>query len=416
VVVRVLANENNRLWHKKDGTQTAFRPQDLHITHVIFIGMPAELINRHDLTHQLAERKLGSLEGVSLLKSAPAFGPLCFPAIESTLLTAGTQEAEEHPLLLRALRKGLKDLPDHAFKDLPMLKDKHYESKRFLKHWLNKREGRLRLGTLVIEGPRKIAEIMRIDVDQVEKGGWTGIFAIEVPFKRGEALRQAGSRIPRGVETVRSKHPAEGNRTASAMAEGQSSQDTRTFVPAAVAASSTAVMTTPHPKNLPAQGPRLTFKQDKRHRQKAAKSTDELHHDCRLNQTKIFNGHLRLAHASYLHLPLDYYGAFRGLWVPPRPNEFFDKDHAFVLVRAFGQDPGASAVPTDHLQQTVAQTTAEATQSLEALGRSVEVGGDRQVKPMHPWMGPLILDINNDDVHPSAWPWVSDDRLVQGGR
>jgi hypothetical protein len=38
----------------------------------------------------------------------------------------------------------------------------------------------------------------------------------------------------------------------------------------------------------------------------------------------MYNGHLRSAHASYLHLPFNYYDAFRGLWVPPKPNEFFD--------------------------------------------------------------------------------------------
>jgi len=104
-VIRVLANKKNYIWKKSDGSQIAFRPQDLHITHIIFYGLPAEYVNKNDVMHETKYRTMTDQEGVSLLRAAPAFKATCFPAVSGVIRTARTEDAKQYLLILRAMRR-----------------------------------------------------------------------------------------------------------------------------------------------------------------------------------------------------------------------------------------------------------------------------------------------------------------------
>ena len=48
-------------------------------------------------------------------------------------------------------------------------------------------------------------------------------------------------------------------------------------------------------------------------------------------QLQTYNSRLRIANASYIKVPVDYYVHWRGIWCPPMPSERFDDDHRFAL-------------------------------------------------------------------------------------
>ena len=70
-----------------------------------------------------------------------------------------------------------------------MSNDKHYESKSYMGHWTERQATRIRIATIHEIDPKKLAEILHFSDRQVAEGGFTGMVAIEINYKLGEARR-----------------------------------------------------------------------------------------------------------------------------------------------------------------------------------------------------------------------------------
>ena len=77
----------------------------------------------------------------------------------------------------------------------------------------------------------------------------------------------------------------------------------------------------------------MTKKQEKRKRQKAMKTEDQKVEDFKKKQRGTYNTYLRLAHASYIRVPEDYYESWRGIWSPPEVGVLFDSDHKYLHLK-----------------------------------------------------------------------------------
>jgi hypothetical protein len=90
-------------------------------------------------------------------------------------------------------------------------------------------------------------------------------------------------------------------------------------------------------QNPKASGEALAKKQAKRQRQKSEKSDDQIADEFARKMCREHTGYLRIASASYMRCPEEYYDSYAGVWTPPAVGEVYDHTHTFTLGK--GTDP-----------------------------------------------------------------------------
>jgi hypothetical protein len=161
-------------------------------------------------------------------------------------------------------------------------------------------------------------------------------------------------------------------------------------------------------QNPASTGAELAKKQAKRQRQKAAMSETQVAEAFAKKQAREHSSYLRLAFASYVRCPEDYYDSFIGIWEPPEPGVVFDNIHQYVLEHRavpVPQLPAGKRFKTKskapQSQQQVVERAqrddqssfvklVEASNVAPSGSHSAETGGTAQSTPM--LSGRLLLD------------------------
>ena len=114
-----------------------------------------------------------------------------------------------------------------------------------------------------------------------------------------------------------------------------------------------------NPQEQHADETKVPKSREKRQRQRAQRG-EAIHREVWL-QTVIrsYNSALRLAHATYVRCPIDYYVEWQGVWKPPAREQYFQADHLYNLVLEPGEASDRNQVSLDNNNKKQWNTSAK---------------------------------------------------------
>jgi hypothetical protein len=375
MVVRCLAKTTDQLWHK-GSNQSLYRPRDLHITHFCIYAVGPQFVHSHLLSkyHVQVSPQMNVFE-------QPQISVFTSRMIASSVVDS-PEESATYPL------NG--QMVVFMDEDTRPLYHAWYLQKGLIERWQEGNRPAIRIGT-VHTLPDDLAKYLT-EPEAARTLQATGSMAVECSYRRGLDSRmkirdfhQSRAQGTKGISELFWETTQSTDELPLARAKPGLSQELQSAGGGQLSETSgkkgSQKGTTQNPS---ASGEALAKKQAKRRRQKSEKTDDQIADDFARKQCREHTAYLRIASATYLRCPEEYYDSYAGVWTPPAMGEVFDHTHRFHLV--IGSDPIPKLVQAatpkkkkNTRQYVVNQARQDETNSLTNLVSSAVAAGGGQL-------------------------------------
>ena len=193
-----------------------------------------------------------------------------------------------------------------------------YEHKGLLQRWAEGIRPSIRIGT--VHTKKSILVEYLTDPESARQLPSTGAMVVECSYLRGLAARTKARELYRiSPQDSRSLTELflEAAQSADEFPLARSKPGVAQELQAVGGGQLPETKVTQSSQNPKAKGEALAKKQAKRQKQKAAKTDDQNADDFARKQCRELTSYLRIASASYIRCPEEYYDSYAGIWTPP---------------------------------------------------------------------------------------------------